>query len=147
MIRDKGTSLMTETFFHRWFDEVWNKGRIEAIDELLSPDCLVHRLHEDGSDSHGTEGFKAFFRKFRDAFPDIRITVEDALEVGDRSAARFTFEAVHQGDGLGFNATNRKIEITGQCWGVIRDGKCLEAWNNWDQLTLMKQLGLLDQKR
>ena len=137
---------MTDTFFHLWFEEVWNKGRIEAIDELLSPDCLVRRLHEDGSDSRGTEGFKAFFRKFREAFPDIHVTVEDALEVGDRSAVRFLFEATHNGDSLGFAATKRSVKVTGQAWAIIREGKCIECWNNWDQLELMKQLGLLEKR-
>jgi steroid delta-isomerase-like uncharacterized protein len=137
---------MTETFFHRWFEEVWNKGRLEAIDELLAPNCTVYRLHEDGSDSYGREGFKTFFQKFRAAFPDIHITVEDALEVGEKSVARFTFAAVHRGDTLGFAPTERRVRITGMCWGTIRDGKCVEAWNNWDQLALMNQLGLIQKK-
>jgi steroid delta-isomerase-like uncharacterized protein len=134
---------MTETFFHRWFEEVWNKGRIEAIDELLAPDIRVHRLQEDGSDSYGPEGFKAFFLKFREAFPNLHITVEDALEVGEKSVARFVFEARHEGHALGFAPTHSDVKVTGQCWGTIRDGKCVEAWNNWDQLALLKQLGLL----
>src|SRR5829696_9092886 len=100
---------MTDTFFQRWFEEVWNKGSIEAIDELLAPDCTVFRLQEDGSDSHGPDGFKEFFRRFRQAFADIHVTVEDALEVGDRSAARFVFEARHEGDGLGFAPSHRNV--------------------------------------
>ena len=28
-----------KALIRRWFDEVWNKGRAEAIYELIAPDC------------------------------------------------------------------------------------------------------------
>jgi steroid delta-isomerase-like uncharacterized protein len=133
---------MTNTIFDKWFEELWNKGRIEIIDEMISPDCVVYRLDENGDDSIGPEAFKTFFRRFRSAFPDIKVTVEDAIEAGDRVAARFVFEATHSSDALGFAATGRRVRVTGMCWGVVRDGKIVHAWNNWDQMALARQLGL-----
>ena len=44
----------------RWFDEVWNQGREEAIDELCSKDALGHGQTHDGADIVGPENFKLF---------------------------------------------------------------------------------------
>jgi hypothetical protein len=43
----------------RWFDEVWNRGRVDAIDELLAPDSVVHGLG-DGQMRCPAAGFKAW---------------------------------------------------------------------------------------
>jgi predicted ester cyclase len=86
---------MTNTIFDRWFEELWNRGRIEIIDAMLSPDCVTYRLDETGGNANSTEAFKAFFRRFRSAFPDIKITLEDAIEAAGWAAARFVFEGTH----------------------------------------------------
>ena len=132
-----------QTYFHRWFEEIWNQGRIEAVDEMLAPACHVHRADEQGRGKNGPEEFKAFVAQMRTAFSDIHATVDAAIQEGDQVAARFTFEATHSGDGLGFPPTNKRVKITGMCWGVVKDGCAVEAWNNWDQLELLKQLGVV----
>jgi len=35
------------TLMRRWFEEVWNKGNAEAIDELFDTDGIVHGLASD----------------------------------------------------------------------------------------------------
>ena len=60
----------------RWFDEVWNRGREEAIDEMFAEGAVANGLVDDaGEPLRGPVNFKPFFRKFREAFPD---------EAGDR---------------------------------------------------------------
>ena len=36
------------TILHRWFDEVWNKGRTEVIDEMIAPECVAHDIEATG---------------------------------------------------------------------------------------------------
>lgn len=38
---------------YRWFEEVWNKGRAEAIDEMFAADGIAHGLGEAGVDVEG----------------------------------------------------------------------------------------------
>jgi len=38
----------------RWFEEVWNQKRREAIAEMLLPESVIH---DGGIDSTGPEGF------------------------------------------------------------------------------------------
>jgi steroid delta-isomerase-like uncharacterized protein len=128
----------------RWFEEVWNKGREEAIDEMFAEDGIAHGLAEEGVEPlRGPTGFKPFFRNFRAAFPDIVVVVDDTVTEGDKVAARCTVRGKHQADSLGFAATQRPMEITGITIVRIRDGKIVEAWNNFDFMSMFKQLGAL----
>ena len=75
-----------KALLRRWFEEVWNKGREEAIDEMFAEDGIAHGLAEDGGQPlRGASGFKPFFRKFRAAFPDIEVVVEDTITEGDNT--------------------------------------------------------------
>lgn len=133
-----------KALMRRWFEEVWNKGRAEAIDEMFAEDGVAYGLaDETGAPLRGAAGFKPFFQSFRNAFPDIEIVVEDAIAEGDKVAARCTVRATHAGDGLGFAATQRPVEFTGIALVRVRDGKIVEAWNNFDFMGLFQQVGKL----
>lgn len=40
--------------------------------------------------------------------------------------------------------SHRTTEFTGMCIAVVRGGKIVEAWNNFDFLAMYSQLGVLD---
>jgi steroid delta-isomerase-like uncharacterized protein len=128
---------------YRWFDEVWNKGRAEAIDEMFATDGIAHGLGEAGIDVRGPAAFKPFFEKLRGAFPQFEVTVEDTIAEADQIAARWTARLTHGGDQLGIPATNRQATVSGMSIVRIRDGQITEAWNNWDIHGLMQQIGAM----
>jgi len=133
-----------EALVRRWFDEVWNKGRGEAIDEMFAPDGVAHGLSDDPSQPmRGPEAFKVFHTMFRQAFPDIIVTVEDTVSEGDKIACRCVVRGKHTGDSLGFAATHSPMEITGMAMVRVKDGKIAEAWNNFDFMKMYKQLGAI----
>ena len=133
-----------ETFLHRWFEEVWNKGREDAIDEMFAADGVANGLNDaEGNPIRGTEGFKALHRAFRGAFPNMQITVEDTVTEGDKIAARCTVRAKREGEGLGVAPTNQPIEFTGLTIVKIKDGKIVEAWNEFDFMKMYSQVGAL----
>ena len=137
-------SEANKELIRRWFEEVWNRGRAEAIDEMFAEEGVAHDLGETGGRAlRGPSEFKIFFRKFRDAFPDIEVVVADTVAEGDKVAARCVVRGKHQGDTLGFAATHQPIEISGMTMARIRDGKIVEAWNNFDFLSMFQQLGAL----
>ena len=133
-----------QTVIRRWFEEVWNKGRAEAIDEMFAEDGVAHGLaDETGEPLRGPANFRAFHGKFREAFPDIEVVVEDVITEGDKLAARCTVRGRHQGDALGFAATGQQVEFNGICIVRVRDGQIVEAWNNFDFMSMFQQLGAL----
>ena len=128
----------------RWFDEVWNKGRSEAIDEMFAADGIAHGLSDDPETPlQGPADFKPFHAVFRGAFPNVDIVVEDLVAEGDKVAARCSVRGKHTGDHLGVAASNAAVEFTGITIVRIKDGKIAEAWNNFDFLKMNKQIGAI----
>jgi steroid delta-isomerase-like uncharacterized protein len=128
----------------RWFEEVWNSGRAEAIDEMFDEEGVAHGLaDESGAELRGPADFRVFHRRFREAFPDIEVVVEDTVSEGDKVAARCTVRGRHRGDSLGIKATDSPVEFDGICIVRIADGKIVEAWNNFDFMSMFQQLGAL----
>jgi steroid delta-isomerase-like uncharacterized protein len=125
----------------RWFEEVWNRGRAEVIDEMFAADGVAHGLAEEGGDLRGPEEFKVFHARFMGAFPDMQITIEDLLSDGDRTAVRLSGTATHRGDHLGVDATHRPIQFTGMTFTRWRNGQIVEGWNNVDIAGIRQQIG------
>ena len=128
----------------RWFEEVWNKGRADAIDEMFDEYGVAHGLSDDPSNPiTGPQGFRPFHTTFREAFPNMIIVVEDMVAEGDKVAARCSVRAKHEGEFIGRAATQSPVEFTGIAIVRIANGKIVEAWNNFDFMTMYKQVGLL----
>jgi len=53
-------SANPKTLIHRWFEEVWNQGREETIDELFARDAIAFGLGETEQPVHGPSEFKKF---------------------------------------------------------------------------------------
>jgi steroid delta-isomerase-like uncharacterized protein len=124
----------------RWFEEVWNNGRMEAIDEMASPDVIGHGQAQHATDI-GLREFKPFVQALRSAFPDMQVTIDYIIEQGDKVVARWTSTMTHRGEFLGIAPTGKKATITGTTTQKISGGKIVEGWDNWDQLGLLVQIG------
>jgi steroid delta-isomerase-like uncharacterized protein len=132
-----------QTLVHRWFEEVWNQGREDTIDELLTEDSIAHGLPgEPDGDVRGPAAFKQFLRKFRTAFPDLRIDVEDCAVEGNKIAVRCVVTATHAGPGIMSAPTGRSTRFAGMGFVYVKDGKFTDRWNTFDFLTMYRQLGM-----
>jgi steroid delta-isomerase-like uncharacterized protein len=128
----------------RWFEEVWNQGKLETIQELLARDAVTIGQTEDGTPLRGPAQFTEFARRTRIAFPDIRVTIEDIFGHDDKVVTRWSATMTHTGDYLGLTPTNNVAKITGMSLGLVANGQIVGGWDNWDQLGLLKQIGALD---
>lgn len=127
---------------HRWFDEVWNKGRDEVIEELFDENGIAHGLSDDPSNPiKGPSGYRPFYATFRQAFPNIMVVVEDTVAEDYKVVARCSVRAKHEGEFMGRAATQAPVEFTGITIVRIHNGKIVEAWNNFDFMTMYKQVG------
>jgi steroid delta-isomerase-like uncharacterized protein len=121
----------------RWFEEVWNERREEAIDELMAPDAVGHM---EGGDVLGPQGFREARAVFLNALPDMHITVEDVLSEGDQAVVRWRVRATHTGELLGVAPSQRQVDLRGMSWLTIRDGKLGEGWDTWNLGGLLDSL-------
>jgi steroid delta-isomerase-like uncharacterized protein len=123
-------------------EELFTQGNLDAADEVYAPDYVGH----DPSNSEEVRGLEAAKRAasdYRQAFPDLRVTVEDLIAEGDRVAARLRFRGTHLGELDGIAPTGRRVDCTGIVISRIEEGKIAEDWANFDDLGMMRQLGLI----
>jgi len=127
----------------RVFEEVWNKGNLNVLDELMLPTVTIHNLPPELP--HGIEGYKQFFKMYRTAFPDLHFTVDDEIAEEDKVAVRWTSTGTHKGPlplVKQLTPTNKKGTITGMT--MLRydaKGKVVETWIEFDELHLLQQIG------
>jgi steroid delta-isomerase-like uncharacterized protein len=139
-------STENEALVRRWFEEVWNQGKQEAIDTLLSEDAIAHSMGEGGADLTGREGFKAIQSVFCGAFPDLHVDVDQVIASGDLVATHITCTGTHLGNHLGFAATGKPVRFTGMTLVRIRNGWLVEGWNLIDFLSMLQQIGKIPPK-
>ena len=131
----------------RWFDEVWNQGKLETIHELMAIDAVGIGQAGPEVAIRGPHEFQPFVENLRAAFPDMKVIIEDGFESGDKAVVRWSATMTHRGDQLGVAATGKPVRITGMSIVRIRDGKIVAGWDNWDQLAMMQMIGALGEIR
>lgn len=125
----------------RYTDEVWNKGNLDVIDELLADD-YTHQTPPPGFE--GTrEGFKKFARMARTAMPDLHNTTEEIFAHEDKVVQRWTGRGTHQGEFMGTKPTGKKVEFSGISILRVQDGKITEDWTRADMMGLLQQMGAI----
>ena len=128
--------------FRRYVEEAWEKGNMEVADEVFADRYVSHQ--PDGSEEErGPEDVTLFLRQYREAFPDLRITIGDQIAEGDRVVTRWSSRGTHRGEFRGIAPTGNEMRLTGI--GIFRfsDGKVVESWDNFHQLGMMQQLGVV----
>jgi predicted ester cyclase len=61
----------------RMSEEVFNKGNLAIVDELVSTNSVSHM--GGGEEFKGPEGFKQMVTMIRTAFPDLHFTTDDMV--------------------------------------------------------------------
>jgi steroid delta-isomerase-like uncharacterized protein len=127
----------------RWFQEIWNEGRVETVHELFAAGGVACGQRSGAGEIRGPEEFVKFVQEIRGAFPDIQVKVEDIFGAGDKVVMRWSGTMTHTGDALGIPATGKAVRSNGITIARIENGKVVEGWDNWDQLGMLKQIGAL----
>lgn len=122
----------------RFYEELWNRGNLDAADELVAQGDVRHDLRA-GDAPPGPAGQKAVAEKFRAAFPDVRLEVEALAAEGALVAARWTIFGTHTGR-LGRRRTDgAEHRFSGVNFFRIADEQIAEIWNLGDDLGLREQ--------
>jgi len=125
----------------RLIEEVWNKGDLDVVDELIASDYVFH--DPAAPEVRGPEGLKQLVSMYRTAYPDLHFTIEDQIAEGDKVANRWTATGTHQGELMGIPATGEQVTTTGISITRYEAGKAVAEWANWDTLGMLQQLGVI----
>jgi steroid delta-isomerase-like uncharacterized protein len=122
------------------WEAAWDRGDVDALDELLSPE--YRRIGTGGHGQDLTE-FKASIVTTRSAFPDLLTTVDEIVVEGDRAAVRWHSTGTHQNPFLGVPATQRQVEVSGATFARFDDDRIVEEHVSWDPRALLTALGIM----
>jgi predicted ester cyclase len=126
----------------RWI-EVFNERDDAGDADVRTQDYVAYAPVSLEPTPLNSEAWTRFLAGFVEAFPDLQLTVEDAVGEGDLVAQRIHFAGTHTGEFQGLPPTNRKVTFSGLELNRFVDGRVAEHWFQMDSLTLLQQLGLV----
>jgi len=135
-------SMENKAIVRRLYEEVWNKRKLEVLNELVSPSHALQGPNFSGS-AIGPEAYKLRVSAFYVGFPDLHWTIEDTVAEKEKVVVCWTFSGTHKGDYMGVPATNTKVSFDGMTIHHMADGKIMDSHSTWDALDLMQQLGVV----
>jgi predicted ester cyclase len=100
---------------------------------MFDSEGIAHGITDENSPK-GPDGFEAFYNNFNSQFSNINITIDDVVSEQDIESARCNVKATHIDSG-------KEIQFPGICMVRKKDGKIIEAWNQFDFLSMYQQLG------
>jgi steroid delta-isomerase-like uncharacterized protein len=133
-------SADNKAIVRRLYEEVWNKRRLELVDEIISPS---HALHDPNltDSSVGPDAYRRQVSRFISGIPDLHFTIEDIVDEKEKLAVAWTISGTHTGEFMGIPATNKKVYVEGITINHIVDGKIMDSYISWDTFGMMQQLG------
>lgn len=134
----------------RWYEAAWDKHDAKLFDELLADDIILHFPSRPGfaypatlppHNAADVQRLQAWLA----AFPDLHVVVDDLIAQGDRVAARTTWSGTQVGpiQVLGAPATARRMQVQAMTMLRFRCGQIAEQWVSLDDLTMLRQLGVI----
>jgi predicted ester cyclase len=126
----------------RWI-EVFNERDDAGEAGVRGPDYIAHAPASLEPARLDSEAWTRFLAGFVEAFPDLQLSVEDAVGEGDLVAQRVHFRGTHTGEFQGLPPTQRKVSFSGLELNRFVDGRVSEHWFQMDALGLLQQLGLV----
>jgi len=124
------SAVSMEVLVRRWFEELWNQGRLDVIKELAAPECV---LHAQGDDLHGHAAVRQRMEAMRSAFGNVDFVVDTLAAHDNMVGLRWHVTVTHTGEWMGVWPSGRRFAIYGSSWIRINGGLLREAWDFWDQ--------------
>ena len=137
------SSETNKTVSRRFFEEVFGKGKLNVLDEIIAKDNVNSGPGSLPGLPTGPEGAKQLITIYRNAFPDVHFTIDEQLAEGEKVLTRWTGHGTHQGELQGLPATGKSSTISGIVIDRIVNGKIAESWGLFDNFSMMQQPGVI----
>jgi predicted ester cyclase len=134
MAGDDDIRSLAADAFERFNDADDHEGFFAAYDPAVV-------LHGYPAELQGIGGVRAFHFALWEAFPDMRLAIEDLLVDGGRAALRYRLSGTHRGQYLGIAPTGLGFDVEGITVLRIADGHVAEEWHSPTELAILRQLG------
>ena len=125
----------------RYYDEVFNKGNVDLVDELAVEDYVEHDPFPGQGNGRGD--LQARVQAILSAFNPVSFALEDLVSEGDRVVVRWTQTGTHSGNFMGMPPTGKQFTIAGIDIHDVKAGRMAEHWHVVDMYALLIQLGAI----
>jgi predicted ester cyclase len=109
--------------------EAINANDMDVMDELFAPKLA--------------RPTKRSFTTFRAAFPDWHMEIAELVAEGNTVVGRFRCSGTNEGEYKGSPPTGKRMEVDEVYFLRVEDGKFVDFWGLEDDLSRLRQLGLL----
>ncbi len=124
-----------------WIDGL-NRGDVSPADETFAPDCVIHMAGAP-EPNLSVSAFKELVNGLLVAFPDFHVTVVDQMIADNKAAFRWVARGTHDGPLGDAQATGKQVQFVGLIFDHVVGDQVAERWEQWDQMGMLQQLGLV----
>jgi predicted SnoaL-like aldol condensation-catalyzing enzyme len=129
----KTTEQEYEAIARRFHMEIFQQGKLDVADEILTPDFVLRNPTLPSELTHGAEGVKRFASGVVDSSPGYQIVHHDTISKGDKVLIRWTFTGMVKKEMLGISPSDNPVTITGfDLFRITADGKIAELWQQFN---------------
>jgi predicted ester cyclase len=133
-----------KTIARRTWEEIFPACDVEALAEVIAPDAIAHGARP--GEPPGFEGVKKTMLWLGRVFADQRWEIHQVIGESDTVVVYCTHHGRHTGELMGIAPTNRKVAYDYVHILRFREGMAVEHWAVRDDMTLMRQLGVLPER-
>lgn len=136
------TTDKNKALTQRFYDEVMNAHNSGKIKSFCTDDFTDHNP-SPGHTGKGLDDLTAQLQEMLTAFPDLHIKTDFMVAEEDRVVAYLTMTGTNSGPFANMPATNKSVKFNGVDIVHIKNGKAVERWGVFDDLSMMTQLGMM----
>jgi len=133
---------MKAHILRKFIDEVWNRGRIDAIPGYIAD--TYHIVHDPGDPWEGLTLDKAAFQDrvatSRQPIPDQNFEIQTLHENEDSVCITWCWQGTHLGDIAGFPASGKLLHMSGATVYYFDGDRISGHWQVADRLSIYQQL-------
>ena len=128
----------------RYYEEVWCKGNLALIDELMVEEYENCDPATPGAVLKGRAAFKGLVTTFREAMPDLRLDIIEQWTEGNTVISRWHASGTQRGALFGVPPTNKRVTgLEGVTISELRGERVVRDRAVWDLAGLLRALGVL----
>jgi steroid delta-isomerase-like uncharacterized protein len=119
----------------------WNSGDFAGLEEVVAGD-FEFRMSPQFEAVRGIDSLKAEIVRWRAAYPDFTITIDELVYAPDAVTVRWTISATNSGPGPS-PPTGKRVVVPGMSLLHVDDGKLIDEWVSGNDLAWATQMGLV----
>ena len=125
-----------------FYENVINAHNADVLDKYCAVNFVDHNP-DPGTDGNGLDNNKKNFKGWFASMPDVHMTIDRIAADGDYVWTMWTMSGTMKGDMGSMKATGKSAKVSGVDIVHIKDGKAIERWGYFDQMSMMQQFGLM----